>query len=550
MAGGKETPRQKMIGMMYLVLTALLALNVSTTIIDKFLFINESLVQANEGTKNRNIQTIKSIQNKASDTRDSTDLAILDLANQLRAKSSEVNTYLSNLKQTFIEETGGYPEGEEGNLAKMKGKTDIDKVGHYMFPVEEGGEGNGAELEETLDSYVDFVKNTIRKVGADQDQLAFYKTLTEDAEESDIYSHDPNQEGKKFVQLAFESSPTPAALATISEFQSKVLQYETAALDYLRGRVGAGEVEVSEIVPMVLPVSQYVASGAKYEAEMFIAASTSSAVEPVMTLDGKDLEVSGGRGKVSFTASAPNSAYDKNGIAQKSFKASITVKSKGGEDKKFEQDITYYVVKPVIQIQSDAVQALYLNCGNDLDVQVPALGNAYNPSFSASGGSAIKGTKIGKVKLVPKTVKPFTLSVSNGGNLVGKRTFQVRRIPAPSIEAYQGNRPVNLKTGIAAKTPRLDMKAIPDESFQKFLPKDANFQVQEGTVYLVRAGNGIKTVPFKGPRLNLSSIAPVARKGDNLVIEIKKVVRANYKNEIENFNNIPASSRTISIPLR
>ena len=151
---------------------------------------------------------------------------------------------------------------------------------------------------------------------------------------------------------------------------------------------------------------------------------------------------------------------------------------------------------------------------------------------------------------MPKTVKDFKLTVKNGGNVVGTRSFKVRRIPAPSIAAYQGNRVVNLKTGIPAKTARLDVKAIPDESFQKFLPKDANFQVQQGAVYLVRAGNSIKTIPLKGPRINLASIAPIARKGDNLVIEIKKVIRANYKKEFEDFNNIPATSRVITIPLR
>lgn len=549
MAGGKETPRQRMIGMMYLVLTALLALNVSSTVIDKFLFIDQSLVQANKGTESRNVATIQSIQKKANDTQEESDLKILELANQLRAKAIEVNNYMDGLKDTFVQETGGYPEGEEGNLPKMIGKTDYDKVYHYMLPESEGGQGNGAELESKLDEFVEYVRNMVKQAGGSADDLAFYKELTEDAEDSDIYSHDPNQEGKKFVQLAFESAPTPAALATVSEFQSKVLQYETAALDFLRTKVGAGEVEVSEIVPMVLPISQYVAAGAKYEAEMFIAASTSSSVEPVMTKDGVPLDVSGGRGKVSFTATARDSEYDKNGVAKKSFKATITVKSKGGQDKVFPADIDYYVVRPVIQIQSDAVQALYLNCGNDLDVQVPALGNAYNPSFSAQGGLAVKGSKIGKVKLVPKTVKDFVLSVNNGGNLVGKQSFKVRRIPAPSIEAYNGNRPVNLKTGIPAKTPRLDVKAIPDESFQKFLPNDAKFQVQQGSVTLVRAGNGIKTIPLNGPVINLSSIAASARKGDNLVIEIKRVVRANYKNEIEDFNNIPATSRVISIPL-
>jgi len=549
MAGGKETPRQKMIGMMYLVLTALLALNVSTTIIDKFLFINESLVQANIGSESRNVATIQSIDKKANDTKDANDLKILGLANQLRTKVKEVNEYLEGLKGTFIDITGGFPEDEKGNLAKMIGKTETEKVGHYMFPAEEGGEGNGALLESTLDDYVEFVKSIIKQAGADNNDLAFYKELTEDAKDSEIYKHDPNQEGKGFIQLAFESSPTPAAIATVSEFKSKVLQYETAALDFLKNKVGAGTVEVKTIVPMVLPVSQYVAAGAKYEAEMFIAASTSSAIEPTMTLDGKSLDVSGGRGKVSFTASPGSGGYDANGIAKKKFKASITVKSKGGQDVTFEEDIDYYVVKPVIQIQSDAVQALYLNCGNDLDVQVPALGNAYNPSFSAKGGSAIKGSKIGKVKLVPKSGK-LTMTVSNAGNVVGSRTFPVRRIPAPTIEPYIGSRKVNLKKGMPAKTPSINIKALSDEDFEKFLPKDAKFRVTEAIITLVRSGSEVRRIKTTKPKANISSLTAQARKGDLLAIEIKKVVRANFKGEIEAFNNIPTTSKYFQIPLR
>ena len=172
------------------------------------------------------------------------DLKILDFSNQLRAKVKDVNGYLEGLKTTFIDITGGPDPEDPTNLAKMIGKTETEKVGHYMFPAEEGGEGNGAELEATLDDYVAFVKNILTEVGCEPSDLAFFKELTEDAEDSEIYKHDPNQEGKGFIQLAFESSPTPAAIATISEFKSKVLQYESAALDFLKNRVGAGEVEV------------------------------------------------------------------------------------------------------------------------------------------------------------------------------------------------------------------------------------------------------------------------------------------------------------------
>ncbi|MFT5570808.1 MAG: hypothetical protein ACI9RP_002866, partial [Cyclobacteriaceae bacterium] len=68
MSGGKETGRQKMVGMMYLVLTALLALNVSNTVIDKFVFLNESLVRANDESKDRNGQILESIIKTVDDT--------------------------------------------------------------------------------------------------------------------------------------------------------------------------------------------------------------------------------------------------------------------------------------------------------------------------------------------------------------------------------------------------------------------------------------------------------------------------------------------------
>ena len=549
MAGGKETPRQRMIGMMYLVLTALLALNVSSTVIDKFLFINASLEEANDGNKLRNQETIVSLEKKVKEGKSAQDRVYLDLAQQLRKKVAEVNGYLGGLKEEFIDITGGYLDPkQEGNLAFMAGKTDYDRVGDYMFPVEEGGKGNGGQLESQLDDYVTFVRDIVTKAGGTAEELEFFKQIAQDAEENEIYKHDPNQEGKKFIQLAFESAPTPAALATVSEFQSKVLQYETAALEIIADKVGGTNIEFDKVVPMVLPVSQYVAAGAKYEAQMFISASTSSKVDPVMTLNGKPLEVDAGFGKVSFTASAGAGGYGPDGIAKRSFEASIQVKTRNGQDTTFSQSIDYYVVKPVIQIQSDAVQALYLNCGNDLNVQVPALGNAYNPSFSAKGGAVQKGSKVGQVTLVPKSGR-MTLTVSNGGDVVGSRSFQVRRIPAPSIEVFNRNKAINLKKGIPAKTPRVEIKAIPDESFQKFLPKDARFQVTECEVTLVRAGNGIKSQKFKGPTLNLAGLTSQARRGDVLAIEVKQVMRANFKREFETFNNIPTSSKYINIPL-
>lgn len=548
MAGGKETPRQKMIGMMYLVLTALLALNVSSTVIDKFVFLDDSLVRANRETEERNVAIVSSIKKTVDDTGNRPeDMKVVEIADEIRAKTAEVNTKLIEIKQTLITETGGYEEGKEpeypGDAKHLIGKTDYSTVGHYMMPVEENGKGHGDDLKVALNGYAEFMKTKLAELGADEDELAAYKPIALDADEDPIYSTDPNQKGKSFSTLAFSDSPTPAGLATLSEFQARVLSYETRGLDFLSKKVGAGDLKFDVIVPMVKPESRYVAAGTKYTAKLFIAAS-SSGVTPTMTYNGNPIPVdANGQGLVEFTANA--SSYDKDNLARKTYEAAITVTLPGGKDTTFTEQMEYFVVKPIIQIQSQSVNALYLNCGNKLDVQVPALGTAYNPSFSAKNGRTFKGTEIGQVTVVPSSTQDVTLNVSSGGSFIGDRTFSVRRIPAPSITAFTDQGEVDMKTGVSAKTPRLYLRAIPDESFLQFLPDDARFRVAEAQVTLVSGGIGRRTITVS-ETANLGPITAQARKGDQLVIEIKKVQRQNFRKEVEDFPNF---NRFINISL-
>ncbi len=525
MAGGKETPRQKMIGMMYLVLTALLALNVSSTVLDKFAFINESLERANAETSERNARTITGIKSAVKDKGNRPDdLKVVTDAEDLRTETLNVFTNLEEYKETFVEITGDYMEGHKGDRRFLNGKTDYDKVGNYMMPVDEGGEGNGIKMKESLNGYAEYIQDILRKYGADEKLLKQYHKIALDAEEDPIYSKDENQKGKKWSQLAFESSPTHAGLATLSEFQANVLAFETSALDFLVNRVGLKDITFDQIKPVIMPESKYVAAGTKYKADMFIAASASGLNDKlVMTYNGEEAPVVAGVGKVEFIAT-PGS-YDKNGNARKEIVAAITVPQGGGTDTTFVDTIEYYVVKPVIQIQSQSVNALYYNCGNALDVQVPALGTSYNPSFRAKGGDAIKGSQTGQVTVVPKS-KKITLIVSSNGNVVGSRQFSVRGIPAPDIKVFTSAGEVNMKEGISARTPELFLRAIPDESFAQFLPNDSKFRVASAEVTLVSGGLGRGTVRAS-ERINLRGMS--GRKGDQLVIEIKKVQRQNFR---------------------
>ncbi|MBC6399507.1 MAG: gliding motility protein GldM [Ekhidna sp.] len=545
MAGRKETPRQKMIGMMYLVLTALLALNVSVTVLDKFAFINESLERANDETSERNSRTIDGMKSAAKDKGNrKDDLAVVADAELLRAKTTEVISRLEGFKKEFVEITGGYMEGHEGDKRFINGKTDYDKVGNYMMPIDEGGDGKGTEMKALLNGYADELKELLKKNGASEEQLKSFRKLALDADEDEYYKEDPNQRGKKWSQLSFEQSPTHAALATVSEFQASVLSFETAGLDFLVKRVGLKDITFETIRPVIMPESKYVAAGTNYKADMFIAASPPKQLmnQTIMKYNGEVAPVVDGVGKVEFRATAGN--YDENGNARKQILAEITLPQGGGNDTTFTDIIEYFVVKPVLQFQSTSVQALYYNCGNTMTVECQALGTQYNPSFSVTGGDAIKGSQRGEVTVVPKQSKVI-LNVANAGTSIGTKEFGVRSIPAPEIKIYTSNgKEVNLKNGIDYSTPSLVLRAIPDESFAQFLPNDAKFRVADCEVTLVSGGIGRGSARF-GDQINLRNMG--GRKGSQIVIEIKKVQRQNFRKQVEDFKK---HTRYINISLK
>lgn len=516
MAGGKETPRQKMIGMMYLVLTALLALNVSVTVLDKFIDINNSLEVSVDAAKEQNGNTLRRIQNAVEESGSRPDdVKILDKAKEIREKTRAMIAELKTYKDTFIEITGGY--NEEG---EMEGKTDYDKVGNYMMPE---NENNGIKLQKSLNEFAKYIDETVA------DSAISFEPLALDANENPRFKNNPNQKGKDWATLEFMGAPTPAALATISDYQNKVMAYEARALDILARRVGAGDLKFDLIQLVALPESKVVAAGAKYKADLIVAAS-SSAEDPEMTLNGKEIEVENGSGKIEFTATP--GAYGEDGTVRKTFEATAKLK-----DSVYRDEIEYFVAKPVIQVQSAALSTLYLNCGNKLNVGVPALGTSYNPSFSVKGGTSIQGKERGLVTIVPSAPK-VTLGVSSDGNKIGDVEFDVQRIPKPEIQVYNGSKPVNLRQGESANALRvLRAQAIPDENFKAQLPDDARYRVNRWTITLARGPRAIgQPIKATSETVNLSQLMGNARPGDRLVVNIDQVLRMNFRGNTEEVN--------------
>jgi len=532
MAGGKETPRQKMIGMMYLVLTALLALQVNSAILLKFKFIDDSLLGVNNKTSSAADGTVKGIQAAVvKNQNQARDLNVLKQSEEIHDKTKAMVAYLRNVRDKLVVATGN-PQG----ATEYKDPSADNKV----MPAMIGGKQNGMAypLKKELNQYSDFIRQYVPAAtplaldGRDDPRIANSKETT---------THD--QRNKDFGELNFENTPLVAALAVLSQKETEVLKYEADALQKQAEKVGAKTIVFDKIGAFASAESNTVAAGTKYKAELFLTASASS-ISPRMTLNGSPLSVgSDGHGKVEFTARP--GGFDASGNAKASWNGTIRF-NQNGRDTTFQVKVLYTITKPVMQIQSASVQALYFKCGNKLNVSVPALGAQYKPSFSASGASAMQGAKLGDVTLVPNS-REVTLNVSSGGNAIGSQTFQVRPIPKPTVEAFVGGRPVNDKQGTPGTAIRsLTLKAIPDAGFATFLPDDARFRVSRYEVTLVRGKRpAIPTKTISGPTADLSDVVNAYREGDRLYIEVKDVQRQNFQGNIE-----PVSvSRTFNIPL-
>jgi gliding motility-associated protein GldM len=529
MAGMKETPRQKMIGMMYLVLTALLALQVSDALIQKFAILNNSLEQANTSAGDKNKTTLKGIDAKVKEDGVSKYGDILNKANQVHKLADDMVSEIDVIKGRIVEEAGEGIDPETGGIKNMK---ETEKVGAILVGTNSNKNGVAYTLKTKLETY-------LTKLTGYADKGTTFKPMFLDAKDDPTVSKDANQNGKDFAELNFSETPVPAALATLSQKQSEVRRYEADVLKQLADKVGIKEVKFDQVFAAISAQANTVVAGMDYEAELFIAA-TSSSFSPRMSINGSGLVIKDGRGQIKFKTSGGE--YDKNGLSKKSYTASVTYQSPEGAKT---ESITkeYFVLKPSYTIETATLPALYFSCANRLQFVSPGLGALWNPSFTADNADAIPGER-GKVTIVPSGAT-CAINVTNGGIMLGTNRFNVRRVPKPDVKVFGNGGELDEKRGALASGLRsIEARATADESFKATNPEDANYRVSELYVALARGQRKIKDVTLNGGG-SISALAQEAQAGDRYYIEVKGVQRKNFRGQIE---NIPFERKYI-IPL-
>ena len=516
-----------MIGMMYLVLTAMLALQVTSAILEKFVLINNSLEQSTGAVSKVNQSTFDNIRATVEKSGNrATDLAIVKQADEVRKLTADIVGEVDKLKEQIIEAGGG--RDEAGNIKNL---SEEEKVAQLMIGT--GRNGAAFKLKDQLNGYVE----NVSKYSGNK-----YAPMALDGKDDPIANRSPDQRRKDFAELNFAQTPVPAALAVLSQKQADVRRIEGEVLDALASKVGAQDVKFDKILAMLSMDSKVVVAGTKFKGQMFLAAS-SSGIQPRMSLNGGAVRVQDGQGIIEFTAQG--GSYDKNGLSKRTLTGSIAYQTPAGL-KTVPLSAEYFVAKPSYEIESGSFPPLYLGCANKLSVQSPQLGALWNPSFSADGGSVITSGEKGKITVVPSAAR-LTLNVSNAGSLLGKNEFRVNRVPKPTIEYYVGGTKVGDPRGVPVGSARsVRVVAVADESFRNYSPDDANFRVTGVTVILARGTRKIGQVNLGPAGGSIGSLAADLQPGDRFSIQVDGVQRRNFRGDI---SEVSMGSPQQTVPL-
>ena len=459
MSGGKETPRQKMIGMMYLFYTALLALNVSAEILTAFTMVDGSLRKTNaitegviDGTQNEFVKamvndsaSVVKYKNLADEVVAEADKAFKEIQHYKLAlvgtlegiydadytkpfelsDTTKDNSIEKTLRESKVADIPDAMNKDLKDIDDLLTKKDDNNVGGEIFIMKKQGEA----VEKSRTNYKDFLIGIIEKAS---DTSAASKAAMESLKESlqQMLSTEPmksqNDEGEivPWANSNFEHLPAAGVLTLMTKMQADVRNTESSVLSYLLSQIGKTDMKFNAIKAVVNAKSSYVLVGQPYKAEIFIAAYDSTQ-NPDILVGGSPIPVNQGVGVFTGNTSSPG---------PRSFGGVIKLKNKStGEIKDYPFKGEYEVGQSSLSVSPTKMNVLYIGVPNPIDITASGV-PAEKLNVSISGGSISKagaGSYIAQVKAPGKAVISVTASVDGQTKSLGSKEFRVKRVPDP-----------------------------------------------------------------------------------------------------------------------
>jgi gliding motility-associated protein GldM len=465
MAGGNLSPRQKMINMMYLVLTALLALNVSREVMDAFYEVMQSQEASIETVEKQNTSIYAAFDAAAAENPVKAG-PWRDKANEVKSQSAALFQQIVDVKKSVIDLAGG-PDEESGDPNKPLQMDNLSAAPQFFIQ-----QGNGKELKEALANYRDFMKGNV----PDNELLS-----NAIEEKFDLSDHKVDGTVMSWENHNFEHFPLISVINFLTKLQSDIRTSEANVIDHLQKNISASDLKFTGVRTVVMPKSTFVTKGDQYEADVFLAAYDDTQ-NPTVTINGQELseeDIVGGVAKVRFPA---------NRVGETTWNGEIKL-IQNGEEKVFPVEGTFNVAPPSVVISPTKMNVLYRGVDNPLEISVPGV----DPSNLIVSGTGVKKSGSGYMADVTRNKGgelKISVSVREGDKTknMGSKVFRVKNLPDAAGSIFgktEGLMSANLikKAKVEAKFNNFDFELpLKVTSFQIIVPPFAPIDCKGNTL--------------------------------------------------------------------
>ena len=397
-----KEPRQLMINLMYLVLTALLALNVSAEVMNAFFSLDKGLKSSRGIVEKNNEQLLQGINKQADAYKNPNNEKYRENAKQAQVVAAEFVSYLEGVRTQLFEKAKG-PSKNDPEIPKDIRNKDITTK---MFV----NDGLGNEIEAK-----------IRETRIKLLELADNDPGVASALPLDVETLPAGTNMKSWSEFKFKQMPVAAVFPVIGKIQSDAKNSATAVLNFCANKVGGTDYKVDAFTPAVSADKSYIIQGEKYVADVFLSAYSTSAANSIsITAGGQSLAVKDGVGRFETSAS---------GVGEKTYNVSISVKNPlTNETKTYSKEFKYEVGQRSVAVSLDKMNVFYIGVENP--VSVSAAGVSSNEVKVSASGVNISNKGGGHFVVTASTPGEATLTVSGGG-ATSSFKYRVKRIPDP-----------------------------------------------------------------------------------------------------------------------
>lgn len=484
MASGKLSPRQKMINMMYLVLTALLALNISRDVLKAFYKVQQSLDQVVENLSDKNDNIYKQFE-KAAENNPKLFEGPNNIARQVKSESQDLVDYLILVKDKLVTMTGGLDDTDEEGVAYPSGMDNKEMAANYLLVKTKSKRAEGEVMKEKINDFRDFMLTL--DVVKDSPELKERINSAFNTKDKKI-----NGGNRTWESYTFEELPMVSITTFISKIEGDVVTIESEVVETMFQELNQNDFNFTDVEATVIAPKTYIMQGDSFKASIFVTASDATQkptieVTEEFNADGTPLWSSAypiddvndlGKGQMAVKART---------TGRKKFASRITLVTKSG-NKSYEKIFEYDVASPTAVVSPTKMNVFYKGVPNPVEVSVPGY-EPENISISGTGGISFKQKGPGsyEVNVAKSAKKDAKIFVKAEGQQVGEpKEFRIKRIPNPTA-TVSGKTEGKISKNLLMRTIGIKSK-LPD------FPFDLKYKVSS---YTVRIKDGEYTIPIK-----------------------------------------------------